>query len=138
MLSILCTCWIADGEWEVRVEDRDGTGGQRQDSLAHPVNVGLMTRAKVRAAHRLGVPPHTLVLAAVAPKACGVSVCRKDGMALTRVSGYADSTLFVFAEKHWIVLVRAGERAGIAERVFAGLEGKGRVTRVTRGRRVSS
>ena len=124
MLSILCTCWIADSEWEVRVEDRDGTGVQRQDSLAHPVNVGLMTRAKVRAAHRLGVPPHTLVLAAVAPKACGVSVCRKDGMALTRVSGYADSTLFVFAEKHWIVLVRAGERAGSAERVSRAWRGR--------------
>ena len=124
MLSILCTCWLADGDWEVRVEDRDCSVAQRQDSLALPVNAGLMTRAKVRAAHRLGVPPRTLVLAAVAPKACGVSVCRKDGRALTRVSGYADSTLFVFAEKHWIVIVRAGERTGSAERVSRAWRGR--------------
>ena len=102
---IVCTCWIAGGEWDALVD------GQKQDlrQCSLPLNEHQFAATRDCAADWLEVSSDVLELMAVAPPQSCVSVVQKSGETVAHVESPTGSHIAVFRAKRWAVLVEVGE-----------------------------
>ncbi|WP_319557686.1 DUF6367 family protein [Thiomicrorhabdus sp.] len=130
-MPIFLACWVAEGEWEVRVDGPHQANGQRHvhirrkrgrkgeyswnadgsrhDKHRFPVNEGMITRAKVIAAGKLRVPVDSLQMLTNLPTGGRVRVMHEGYPFLSETYIFADRDLVILVSEEWLVIVSADD-----------------------------
>lgn len=135
-MPIFLACWVAEGEWEVRVDGPHQANGQRHvhirrkrgrkgeyswnidgsrhDEHRFPINEGMIARAKEIAAGKLRVTEESLQLLTSLTTGCRVIVMHEGYLFLSQTYTFAGCDLVILVSEQWLVIVYADDKDGSA------------------------